>query len=196
MELLFATTNAGKLTEAQACLAASAWRLLSLTDFPQLVGMDVEETGKTFAKNALLKAQAYGSLTGVLTVAEDAGLAVNALDGKPGVYSARYAESDQARNTRLLSELTGFEDRTAQFISVLCLYDPVADTAEYFTGTVEGTIADQPKGEAGFGYDPIFIPDGYTQTFAELGIEQKNKLSHRAKALQKLAEYLNKTKQS
>lgn len=188
MQLLYATTNPGKLAEAKQALTQV--ELLSLTDFPQLTDMDVEETGVTFQENAFIKAKAYGDLAKVLTVGEDAGLCVDALDGRPGVYSARYAATDQERNQKLLSEMKDQENRATQFKTVICLYDPQTQKTQYFEGVVKGTIATEVRGDQGFGYDPLFIPDGYTQTFAELGSEVKNILSHRAIAIQKLNQSL------
>jgi XTP/dITP diphosphohydrolase len=184
MKLLYATTNQGKLAEAKQIL--NGVDLLSLSDFPAIADLDVEESGKTFQENAFIKAKTYGDLAGVLTVGEDAGLCVDALDGAPGVYSARYAPTPEARNEKLLQALEGVDDRSAQFKTVLCLYDPKTKTAEYFDGIVEGAISDEVKGDNGFGYDPVFVPDGYTETFAELGNELKNTLSHRFRAIEKL----------
>jgi XTP/dITP diphosphohydrolase len=189
MKLLYATTNAGKLTEAQQILHDV--EILSLNDFPQLVDMDVEETGATFIENARIKAIAYGDIAGVLTVAEDAGLVIDALDGKPGVYSARFAPTDAERNQKVLDLLKDEKHRTARFVSALCLYNPVTKEEHVVEGTCEGAIAEERKGGGGFGYDPIFVPDGYDKTFSELEIDIKNTLSHRAMAIEKLRQIID-----
>lgn len=184
--LFFATTNPGKLNEAQRILRQAGVAVLSLADFPKLKSIEIEETGSTFAENAYLKAKAFGELSQVLTLAEDAGLVVDALDGKPGVRSARFAANDQARIKKLLRLMKGKVDRQAKFVSVLALYDPKTEEIGFFKGVVRGKIADQAKGKGGFGYDPVFIPEGYERTFGELGDEVKNEVSHRGRALEKL----------
>jgi len=192
MKLLFGTRNPGKLKEAQALLKGLDLELLSPDDFSQLDGFDVDETGATLEENALLKATTFAKKTGVISCSDDSGLEVVALDGRPGVHSKRFISgSDEDRNNGLLQLLELKNDRTAQFRTVLCLFDPKSEFQQLFEGKVTGTIADQPRGSQGFGYDPVFIPDGYEQTFAELGIEEKNKLSHRAKAFAALKEYLS-----
>lgn len=165
--------------------------LKSPADFPDLEGFDVEETGATFAENATLKAQAFGNKTQILTISDDSGLEVIALNGQPGVYSKRFAPgSDQDRNQKILELLESRADRSAQYKAVICLYDPATQSQQFFEGLVKGKIAWQARGTTGFGYDPIFIPDGYEQTFAELGSQIKNRLSHRAQALQAVQKYL------
>jgi XTP/dITP diphosphohydrolase len=188
MQLLYATTNQGKLIEAKQIL--SQIDLLSLSDFPDIANLDVEENGTTFKENAFIKAKTYGDIAGVLTIGEDAGLIVDALDGRPGVYSARYAATAEERNDKLLDELGEEEHRSARFVTTLCLYDPKTKVVQYFDGVVEGSIAREVKGANGFGYDPVFIPTGFTETFAELGNEVKNTLSHRANAIEKLKKIL------
>jgi XTP/dITP diphosphohydrolase len=191
-ELLIATQNQGKLAEIRTILSNSDYRILTPVDVGIVADFDVEETGKTYEQNAELKAIAFGQVALMLTVADDSGLSVNALDGRPGVYSKRYAPgSDHDRNVKLLSEMEGKEDRAAAFITVLCLYDPELNTSTFFEGRVDGKITQEITKGDGFGYDPVFIPDGYTKTFAELGQEVKNNLSHRSRALEKLKNYLN-----
>lgn len=185
-QLFFATTNQGKLTEAEALFSDSDYELLSLADFPKLKSVVIEETGSTFSENAYLKAKAYGELSQTLTVAEDAGLEVFALERRPGVYSARFGPTAEERNAKLLKLLTAETDREAQFVSVLALYDPVNGSISFFKGTVKGKLAAEVRGEGGFGYDPIFMPEGHKKTFAELGIEVKNQFSHRQRAFQQL----------
>lgn len=183
--LLIATRNRGKLREFQELLADLPVKLLSLDDFPFIP--EVEETGETFTENALLKAQAYSAQTGHWTLADDSGLEVDALGGAPGVYSARYAgvaANDERRRAKLLLELsrTSGEERRARFICVIALVDSTGLQAQTFDGVCEGWIASEPKGTEGFGYDPIFVPDGYDKTFGELMPTTKKEISHRAQA--------------
>ena len=193
-QLLIATNNAGKIRELTALLADLPLRLRQLSEFPQIE--EVEETGKTFAENASLKARQYGRETNLWALADDSGLEVDALDGAPGVLSARYAgpnASDEGRNARLLAELslTVDEQRTARFICAIALYDPATGTTEIFDGTCEGHIAKHPRGHNGFGYDPLFIPSGYAHTFGELSDIVKQQISHRSRALAAVRVYLN-----
>ncbi len=190
-ELLIASQNVGKVKEIRAVLADTAYTVLTPEDVGLDATFDVEETGETYQENSELKAIAFGRVALILTLADDSGLSVNALDGRPGVYSKRYAPgTDSDRNQKLLTEMSGLEDRSAAFITVLCLYDPETNTSNYFEGKISGEIALAEQGDEGFGYDPIFIPVGFTQTFAELGLETKNQLSHRAQALEKLKQFL------
>ncbi len=191
--LLIATRNLGKVREFAQLLDGVPLRVLNLAEFPDTT--EVEETGATFAENALLKARLYAAQTGVRTLADDSGLEVDALGGAPGVYSARYAgtnASDAERTARLLVELKRSTDarRRARFVCVIALFNPDGEHAHTFTGTCEGTIATAPRGSHGFGYDPIFVPDGYTQTFGELPREVKQDISHRSRALRAALEFL------
>ena len=186
MKLLFATTNQGKLKEGQALLSESGIDLLSLVDFPQLFDLDVDETGDTFEENAFIKAKTYGDLAKTWTIAEDAGLVVSALPNQLGVKSARFAPTSQERNEKLIKVLEDKEDRSAQFVSVFCLYDPQTQTACYFRGEIKGQIATKIQGGTGFDYDFVFMPEGFDQTFSQLGKEIKNSISHRHQALEKL----------
>src|SRR5688572_27360800 len=185
-ELLVATNNAGKVRELSQLLAGLPLRLRLLSEFDGVP--EAEETGSTFAENATLKALHYSALTGLLTLSDDSGLAVDALGGAPGVYSARYAGARatyEERMARLLGEIeaAGADDRRARFVCVIAVADPSACALETFEGVCEGRIARAPRGSGGFGYDPVFIPDGHDQTFGELPEEVKHSISHRARAL-------------
>ncbi|MFZ5376132.1 MAG: RdgB/HAM1 family non-canonical purine NTP pyrophosphatase [Patescibacteria group bacterium] len=195
--ILFATNNQGKLAEARSILGGLGFSLVSPAEVSGVTGLDVEETGQTFAENALIKAQTFAEISGMLTVADDSGLEVKALDNFPGVKSARWlVGDDRARNDALLERLADIPDdqRQARFVTVLCLFDPSTETARYFEGQIQGKIAREIRGQEGFGYDPLFIPDGFRQTFAEMGQEQKNQLSHRYQALLKLKTRLAQSK--
>ena len=191
--LLIATQNRGKWAEIRQILSDLPFRFLSLKDFPAINA--VEETGKTFMDNAVLKANGYASQTRTLTLADDSGLEVDALEGKPGVFSARYAgerASDEERVKRLLDDLASVDalGRTARFVSAIAVANPEGKILKLSIGSCEGAISFSPHGEGGFGYDPIFIPLGYDLSFAELGSEIKNDISHRARALAETRDYL------
>lgn len=189
--VLLATRNRGKVTEIKDILKDLPFEFKSLFDFPDIP--DVVEDGKTFEENALKKARHVFRFTNLLTLSDDSGLEVTALNNRPGVYSARYAGEDvsyEANNKKLLTELENIPDhlRTARFRCVVAL---VNSTQEYLSeGVCTGRIAFQPRGNHGFGYDPLFIPDGYDATFAELPNTVKNCISHRAKALNGVREIL------
>ena len=204
MKIVFATNNKHKLEEIRAILG-SQFEVVSLAD----IGCheDIPETGKTLEENALMKAEYVYNKYHLSCFADDTGLEVEALNGAPGVYSARYAamESDavshdsEANMARLLRELGNNNNRKARFRTVIALIQkkdvcPCGCTSikeiHQFEGIVNGEIIRERRGGEGFGYDPIFQPDGYEQTFAELGADIKNQISHRARATQKLAEYL------
>jgi XTP/dITP diphosphohydrolase len=193
-ELLIATRNAGKIVELQSHLASlPQLRLRSLTEFPEVA--DVAETGTTFAENAALKAREYAKQTRLWSLADDSGLEVDALGGAPGIYSARYAgedASDADRIERVLDALSqsGDADRRARFVCVIAISDPQGVIANLSTGFCEGTIAHAPRGANGFGYDPIFVPEGHEQTFGELPTEIKEVISHRARALKVASSFL------
>jgi XTP/dITP diphosphohydrolase len=185
-ELLVATNNAGKVRELSQLLAGAPLRLRLLSEFEGVA--EAEETGTTFAENAVLKALHYSSHAGLLTLSDDSGLAVDALGGAPGVYSARYAGAGATyaeRMAKLLAEVdsTGDTDRRARFVCVIAVADPSTNALDTFEGVCEGRIARAPRGTGGFGYDPLFIPEGHEQTFGELPEEVKHTLSHRARAL-------------
>ena len=193
MRLVLATYNQGKLQEFRQLLADLNLEVVSCADLQPPVP-DVEETGTTFAENALLKAQAVTDQTGELALADDSGFVVDFLNDAPGVYSKRFAPgSDADRNAAVLAQLDGVPvtQRRAAFVAVLCVTQPDREPV-YFEGRVAGSVAEASRGDQGFGYDPIFIPDGYTQTFAELGADVKNRISHRARAIEKLREYLKR----
>jgi len=192
-ELLIATRNGGKVLEFSRLLGDLPVSLRGLSDFPD-VG-EVEESGETFEENATIKARVYAGLTGLFTLADDSGLQVDALGGAPGVRSARYADpraTDAERNALLLSELNATHDaeRRARFVCVLALFRPVDDSLKLFRGSCEGRIGHEPRGDGGFGYDPIFIPDGYSQSFGELPSDVKDRISHRAIAFNAVRSFL------
>lgn len=153
-------------------------------------GFDPDERGKSFEENSLIKAQEAWKLSHTWSLADDSGLCIDALGGKPGIYSARYAETPQKRIERVLNELDGVKDRTAKFVCYMTLINPQGEVAYSCEGVCQGKIIDEPKGMNGFGYDPIFLPDGYTQTIAELSEDEKNRISHRSKALKKVIEFI------
>lgn len=188
MDLLVATRNAGKLREIRRLLAETGIRVLSLADFPELP--EVVEDGRTFAANARKKGEEIAARSGLLALADDSGLSVTALDGAPGVHSARYAgvgATDAANNRKLLEALREVpaERRQAAFICVMALCRPDGD-CQLFDGRIEGRILDAPRGEEGFGYDPLFFVPEYARTMAELPLELKNRISHRGEALRKV----------
>jgi len=191
--LLLGTRNPGKVIEITNILAASGWSFSSLQEFPD-VG-EAEENFVTFAENAIAKACFYSSATGLSALADDSGLEVAALGGAPGVFSARYAgahASDADRRALLLSELgkTGDSNRRARFVAVVAIATSAGEILNLSEGICEGTITFSPRGTGGFGYDPLFVPDGYDQTFAELPDAIKNLISHRARALLGTREFL------
>jgi XTP/dITP diphosphohydrolase len=183
MRLLIATTNPGKVKEFQALLSGLNLELVSLNDIG--ITTEVEETGTTFAANAELKARAYAQMSGLLTLADDSGIEVEAMGGRPGVYSARYADGNDARIQKMLAEIKDVPDekRSARFQCAITLAWPDG-RYETVSGTCEGFVAHEPHGSGGFGFDPIFYFSEYGQTMAELPIEVKNQISHRGKAAQ------------
>lgn len=192
-ELLLATSNTGKVRELAQLLEGLPLTLRNLSEFEPVP--TVEETGETFEENASLKATFYGRRTGLLTLADDSGLEVEALNGAPGVRSARYAGEDATdgqRVARLLEELKGTSDveRRARFVCVLALFDPAVSRLRTFRGVCAGRIAATARGSQGFGYDPVFVPEGYDLSFAELPTEIKQRISHRALALADARDYL------
>ena len=188
-KLVFATNNAHKLEEVAAILGDQV-ELLSLNDIG--CQADIPETAETLEGNALLKSSYIYKNYHLDCFADDTGLEVEALNGAPGVYSARYAggkgHDAQANMLKLLHELDGKENRKAQFRTAISL---ILDGKEYlFEGVIKGEIIKEKRGDSGFGYDPVFMPEGYDRTFAELGNDIKNQISHRALAVQKLCEFL------
>ena len=195
--LLLATRNPGKVTEIASILEDSGWSFSSLQEFENVESPD--EDGETYSENAIVKARFYAAVTGMHALADDSGLEVEALAGAPGVVSARYAgenASDAERRELLLSELAKTDDkvRRARFVSVVAIASPDGTVLNLSEGVCEGTITSGPRGTGGFGYDPLFIPDGYDQTFAELPESVKNRISHRARALMKTNEFLKSLK--
>ena len=194
MKLVLATRNQGKVREIGEILKnQSEIELLSIRNYPD--APDVVEDGKTYEENAIKKASALAEYTGHLTIGDDSGLAVDALDGAPGLHSARYAgeeASDQDRIAKLLDALQNVPDdrRSARFICAIAIAEPPAQV-QVVQGVCEGRIIHTPRGKSGFGYDPIFVPAGYDKTFAELGDEIKNQISHRAKALHEARKLLS-----
>ena len=182
------------MRELTNLLSGFPLRLRSLSEFPSIE--EVAETGRTFAENATLKAHQYGCRTNLWTLADDSGLEVDALGGAPGVLSARYGGAKltaEERNALLLSALKSIADkrRSARFICVVALFEPEAGAAvKLFTGTCEGHLSNDPRGNNGFGYDPVFVPSGYARTFAELPDEIKAQISHRGQALAAVRAYL------
>ncbi|MBN2619627.1 RdgB/HAM1 family non-canonical purine NTP pyrophosphatase [candidate division WOR-3 bacterium] len=183
--LILATRNQHKIHEIEQILGpALIYR--SLSDY---VAVQIPETGQTLFENSMAKARFAHKISTLPALADDSGLFINALDGEPGIYSARFGSNDEQRIARVLDKLQNEEERRAHFEAVFVLMIG-ADEYQMFEGICSGTIANEPRGTHGFGYDPIFIPHGYTRTFAELGAEVKNKISHRALALKQLKEYL------
>ncbi len=189
MKLIIASNNAHKIYEIKQILSGKFEEILSLRE----AGVDHEtvEDGKTFAENALKKAREIAEITGCAALADDSGLCVNALDGAPGIYSARYAggcsehSADEENNALLLKNLAGKADRSAYFICTVALVYP--DGRELLSeGFMHGKIIESPRGINGFGYDPLFLPDGESRTAAELSDEEKNAISHRGNALKNL----------
>ncbi|MCM3543332.1 XTP/dITP diphosphatase [Priestia megaterium] len=188
-EIIIATKNAGKVKDFETLFSPKGFKVKSLLDFPEIE--DVEETGVTFAENATLKAEAISSVLNKPVIADDSGLAIDALNGEPGVYSARYAgenKDDNANIEKVLQKLNDvpFEKRTARFHCALAIAVPGKRT-EIVEGTCEGHILEEKRGENGFGYDPIFFVEKWRCSMAELTKEQKNQISHRANALKRLA---------
>ncbi len=193
-KLLLATNNKGKVAEYRSLLAGLPYRLVTLAD--ERIGLVVEEVGETLEENARLKATVLAKHSGLVTLADDSGLEVDALGGEPGRLSARYAgenATDKDRVTYLLKKMEGIprEKRTARFKCVIALATP-SGKVEYCKGKCEGLITFQPKGEQGFGYDPIFLVPELGKTMAELTLEEKNEVSHRARAARQVPQALNK----
>ncbi|RBW71556.1 XTP/dITP diphosphatase [Bacillus taeanensis] len=186
--IIIATKNKGKVKEFAHMFSKKGIQVKSLLDFEK--DIEIEETGITFQENAAIKAEAISSLINKVVIADDSGLVVDALEGRPGVYSARYAgeeKNDQANLEKVLEELKGvpYEQRTARFVCALAVAIPNQKT-EIVEGKCEGMITEEPKGEKGFGYDPIFYVPLKEKTMAEMDGEEKNTLSHRAQALHEL----------
>lgn len=194
-ELLIATSNEGKLRELRDLLKDLPFRLSRLTNYPHL--KDIPETGTSFTENASIKAQGYARQAKVMTLSDDSGLEIEALDNAPGIFSARFLGEEvsyEIRNQKLLEELRlrKNQNRTARFVCAMAIADAKSRVLTVTTGICEGRIAESARGSGGFGYDPIFVPDGFEMTFGELPVALKNRISHRAIALERMREFLMK----
>lgn len=196
--VIIATKNVGKAKEFEKLFLPLGMTVKTLLDYPDL--KDVDETGTTFAENAVLKAETISKVLGVMVIGDDSGLEVDALEGRPGVYSARYAgieKNDEANIDKVLAELQDVpeNERTARFCCALAMAEPGKETLTVF-GTCEGRILRERRGSNGFGYDPVFFIESEGKAMAELSSEEKNKISHRANAIKQLEETLQHRKQS
>lgn len=193
-QLLVGTANRGKAAEIARFFEGLPFRVVNLTDFPRVPEPD--EDGDSFEANAIKKATYYAQRFGMPCLADDSGLVVDALDGAPGIYSARYAgpgATDAANNQKLLAQLVDTQEiaRTARFVCCVAVAN-TDNTPHTETGVVEGRIILESRGASGFGYDPLFVPDGLSKTFGELDAVEKLSISHRGRALRKLRAYLEK----
>ena len=189
-KILAATNNAHKVEEFKNLLDFVELDIVQPKEFPDFP--EIIEDGETFEENASIKAEVSSEFTGLPAFSDDSGLAVTALDGRPGVFSARYGGeglSDSERVDLLLEEMKDKADRSAKFVCVIAIAVN-GKVIKTFYGEVSGRLAEKPSGSNGFGYDPIFIPDGYDRTFAELGSDIKDKISHRANAMKKVKEFV------
>ena len=195
-KLLIATRNKGKFLEIKKALEGLPFEFLSLDDIKKIPkDFEVKEIGKSFTENAVLKAKTIGGMSSLLTLADDSGLEVEILGGRPGVFSSRYAKgTDEDRYQKLLGELkeVPWEKRNAQFRCLTAIFDPKTKKLETCEGICRGKITQQPKGKHGFGYDPVFYLPELGRTMAQLKLVQKNKISHRGKALKKARKILRK----
>ena len=196
--VIIATKNKGKAKEFEKLFLPKGLAVKTLLDYPDIE--DVEETGSTFEENAILKAETIANNLGVRVIADDSGLEIDALEGRPGVYSARYAGSeknDENNIDKVLDELHGVPEieRTARFCCALAMAEPGKETLTVF-GTCEGRILNERRGTNGFGYDPIFFVETEQKAMAELASDEKNKISHRANAIRKLDDLLKKRENS
>ncbi len=190
-KLLIASLNKGKVREIKAILSGISLKVISLNDYPSVE--PIEETGRSFMDNAILKAKYYAEKFDLLTLAEDSGLKVDVLGGRPGIMSARYdIGSDLDRIKKLLREMREIkrDKRSARFVAAAVIYHPQKGLLFSSTGICKGLIASKPTGQNGFGYDPVFYLPEFDKTSAQLTLEEKNKVSHRAKALIKCRDFL------
>lgn len=186
MKIVLASSNEHKVKEINEIVSGYGLEfILPSKDF------DPIENGKTFEENSLIKAKEAWKLSNTWVLADDSGLCIDSLGGKPGIYSARYAETPQKRIERVLHEMQGKTDRNAHFACCMTLVNPQGEVAYTYTGICEGSITETPRGNNGFGYDPIFLVKDDTRTMAELSEEEKNRVSHRSKALNKVIEYIH-----
>ncbi len=193
MQLLLATSNPGKYREMRSFLNDLPITLLSLADLPkELNSLSPSETGRSFTANASLKSQFFAVRSGLITLADDSGLVIDALQGRPGIFSQRYGQTDSQRIERVLKELQGvpWSRRTARFVCALAIYQPQQDNVSTFRSSIRGYITFQALGTRNFGYDPIFYSPVLNKTFAQATIVQKNRISHRARAFRKLKPFL------
>ena len=187
MKIVLASSNEHKVKEINAIVEGLGVEfVLPSGDF------DPIENGETFEENSLIKAKEAWNLSKTWCLADDSGLCIDALNGAPGIHSARYAETPQARIARVLKEMDGVESRTARFKCCMTLINPLGEVAFSYTGVCEGAIIDEQRGINGFGYDPIFLVENSNKTMAELSEEEKNEISHRGRALRAVLEYLKK----
>lgn len=189
MKIVLASSNAHKVKEINEIVAGSGLEFILPPD-----GFDPIEDGKTFEENSLIKAKAAWELTKTWTLADDSGLCIDALDGAPGIYSARYAETPVKRIERVLKEMKDKTNRNAHFACCMTLINPEGEVEFSTTAICEGSITTEARGSNGFGYDPIFLVKGGTRTIAELSEEEKNQISHRSIALRRVVEYLSEFK--
>lgn len=191
MKLIFATQNKGKAVEVKNIFKDYNYEIITLSDLNN--DIDIEESGSTFIDNALIKAKTIYEIYKIPVIADDSGLEVEQLNGNPGVYSARYAGENCSyddNNRKLIDELKNFpKPHLAKFVCVSIYYDE--NNAIFSTGELHGEIIETPRGLNGFGYDPIFVPNGYDKTLAELTLEEKNKISHRAKSFLQLKQKID-----
>ena len=186
MNIILATSNPHKVKEINEITGSNDIKFILPPS-----GFDPDETGTTFKENSLIKAKEAWKISHNWVLADDSGLCIDALGGKPGIYSARYAETPAKRIERVLKELEGTENRKAHFICVMTLISPDGNVAFACEGICSGSIINEAKGTNGFGYDPVFLPDGYTKTIAELPEDEKNRISHRSRALNQIIDYLS-----
>ncbi len=191
MKLLFASQNKGKQGEAKVLFKDLNVTLKFPSDFPNLESFDPEETGATFAENAILKAKAYGHEVQLPSIADDSGVIIDGMDGLPGVHSNRwFVGTSDERNQEVLDRLTPEKVRTARYVTVACYYDPASEEYALYEETQEGSIGTEIVQGEGFDYDRIFIPEGYDKTYSQLGNDIKNQNSQRSRAYKRLHEYL------
>lgn len=193
-ELLLATNNQGKIKEIRNILQDIPYETVTIWEVDSIPNdIEVEESGGTFEENARIKVETLGKLSNTITLADDSGLEIDVLGGEPGVKSARFAEGediDRIKSVLKLLQGVSEDKRTARFVAVIAIYDPHTSQTTLFRGTVEGKITTKPEGEGGFGYDPIFFSTELGKTFAEATEEEKNEISHRARALRKAKAFL------
>ncbi len=194
MRIIAATGNVGKIKEIKKIFSDDSVEIISMGELG--IDIDIEENGKTFEENSLIKARTIAKMTGEISLADDSGLCVDALGGAPGIYSARYAgedATDEERIKKLLDELSDEENRNAKFVSVIAVVFPDGKEMTAY-GEVKGKIAHKTLGNGGFGYDPVFISDELGKTFGEASADEKNEISHRARAINKMYQMIKENK--